>query len=280
MEDHAAAQAMEPPARSSRSKSEIDFPAEATSVLNCAQRGAVRRMQDHRSANPPPSGSEIAYLGRLFRGVSEAGEEVPTRERAIQLLELARWPGGARCPRCESTELVELGGERNAGKGRRSCRECRLQFSPLVETPLANEKAPPEAVVGAALLATRFKGARLAREIEERCGVAAPSSARLALKLQELYESHLAGAASRRGRGRHLAAAAAVLAMTAAGVAAVVLARSGSAPLYAEWVHAGDRIEWVTERRAGEERSLWLRRHSESLARALDAYPPDPVDGK
>lgn len=64
-----------------------------------------------------------------------------TETEARDLLESARWPNGAKCPRCESDQVTKLGGK-SAEKGLWKCRGCRKNFTVRIGTIFEESPLP------------------------------------------------------------------------------------------------------------------------------------------
>lgn len=236
-----------------------------------------RTMRDHRSPHKALSGELSAYLQRLFSVATTASEAIPD-DQAAELLVAVKWPDGPVCPRCGSTSTAPLGGPKNTGKGRLRCLECHAQLSPLSGTPLENEKSRPSVILAAAGLATRHRGPELARRIEDITGVSGGSAARVALRMQDLFDRFTAPRRGNKGQVRALKAGLAALLLAAVALgSAWAYVQSGS-PLVFRWDHQGNQMEFTTAQRHDESRAEWTARHARRTEDLLKRFPPDEAE--
>jgi transposase-like protein len=63
--------------------------------------------------------------------------------KCFETVRTLRWPGGVRCPECDSAEVIKKGcDERQAARRRYQCRACRQRFDDLTGTVFAGHHQP------------------------------------------------------------------------------------------------------------------------------------------
>jgi transposase-like protein len=75
---------------------------------------------------------------------------------ARQHIENVRWPGGAACIRCQSQNVIRMGGRTQAGM--LLCRDCRSKFSCRMGTAMEHSHVPLHKWLLALLVATTSQG--------------------------------------------------------------------------------------------------------------------------
>jgi transposase-like protein len=75
---------------------------------------------------------------------------------ARQYIENVRWPGGAACIRCQSQNVIRMGGRTQAGM--LLCRNCRKKFSCRMGTAMEHSHVPLHKWLLALLVATTSRG--------------------------------------------------------------------------------------------------------------------------
>ena len=81
--------------------------------------------------------------------------------KCFELVRQLRWPGGVRCPRCESDQVVKQGRDETQPDRRRyECRACRRRFDDLTDTIFAGHHQPLRAWI----LVLYFLGLNLSNE--------------------------------------------------------------------------------------------------------------------
>lgn len=229
------------------------------------------------------------FLQRIFDDQAEALRAAGSNETALRFLEKCRWPEQIDCPHCGACDSVLLETGRNAGKRRRQCRACRLQFSPTSGTALSGEKVEAHALLLGLALASDLRGLDLAAELLKRTALSRSSAARLALFVQDRFDRASArpgesldhGSAppvdrALRGRARVVASVAAVGVSAGVGALLLWLALRGASPMETRWISAGQERIVTTPRDGLEDSNAWSMRHAVNVTSARDLYPPDP----
>jgi transposase-like protein len=87
---------------------------------------------------------------------------------ARQHIENVRWPGGAACIRCQSQNVIRMGGRTQAGM--LLCRECRNKFSCRMGTAMEHSHVPLHKWLLALLVATS-QGHLSPQKLKDRLGL-------------------------------------------------------------------------------------------------------------
>jgi len=89
--------------------------------------------------------------------------------KCFELVRQHRWPEGVRCPKCSRAKVVRNGrDDRQAGRQRYLCQDCRERFDDLTGTVLAGHHQPLRIWV----LCLYFMGLNLSnRQIAQELGV-------------------------------------------------------------------------------------------------------------
>src|SRR4051794_2580050 len=107
-------------------------------------------------------------------GRSQKGQQVPewTEEESLAYFESRRWPHGAACVHCGSTDVYRMGGKTGAKRpGLHECRDCRKQFSCTVGTVLEDSHLPLSVWAKAFHYLASSKKGFSALQLQRNCGI-------------------------------------------------------------------------------------------------------------
>jgi transposase-like protein len=88
---------------------------------------------------------------------------------ARQHIENVRWPGGAACIRCQSQNVIRMGGRTQAGM--LLCRDCRSKFSSRMGTAMEHSHVPLHKWLLALLILTTSQGHLSAQKLKVQLGL-------------------------------------------------------------------------------------------------------------
>ena len=121
-------------------------------------------------------------------------------EAAMAHLEASRWPDGAFCGYCGSTNVTRMGGRTQAGYF--NCNDCRQKFTARVGTVLERSKVPVHKWLLAIHLLTSSKKGMSAHQLHRMLGVTYKTAWFMAHRIREAMKDGTASKTPLGGKGK------------------------------------------------------------------------------